>query len=79
MNDKTMRVSTEPLARARKALNTLLMTRKLNFLVDHGAIYFDRRASKLPGSDGLAQLLATTSRPSTCEASRSPESPRQPP
>lgn len=33
-----MRVSTEPLARARKALNTLLTTRKLNFPADHGAI-----------------------------------------
>ena len=57
MTDKTMRVSTKPLARARKALNTLLTTRKLNFLVDHGAVYLDRRVSKLPGSEGLAQLL----------------------
>ena len=57
MSDKTMRVSTEPLARARKALNTLLRTRKLNFLVDHGAVYLDRRVSKLPGGEGLAQLL----------------------
>ena len=57
MSDKTMRVSTEPLAQARKALNTLLTTRKLNFLVDHGAVYLDRRVSKLPGREGLAQLL----------------------
>ena len=57
MSDKTMRVSIEPLARAREALNTLLTTRRLNFLVDHGAVYLDRRVSKLPGCEGLARLL----------------------
>ena len=58
MSDKTMRVSTEPLVRAREALNTLLRTRKLNFLVNRGAVYFDFRVSDLPGREGLVQLLA---------------------
>ena len=58
MGDKTMRVSTEPLARAREAFNALLAGRRLNFLVDRGAVYLDHRVSDVPGSDGLVQLLA---------------------
>lgn len=34
-----------------------MTTRKLNFLVDHGAVYLDRRVSELPGREGIAQLL----------------------
>lgn len=58
MGDKTMRVSTEPLMLARAALNNLLATRKLNFLVDGGAVFLDRRVSDLPGREGLVQLVA---------------------
>lgn len=53
-----MRVSNEPLARARDAFAALLASRRLNFLVDHGAVYVDPRLSDLPGSEGLLQLLA---------------------
>ena len=58
MGDKTMRVSIEPLAQARTAFNDLLASRRLNFLVDRGAVYVDRRVSAVPGSDGLVRLLA---------------------
>ena len=57
-DSKTMRVSTDPLARARKAFDALLSSRQLNYLVSpDGRLGLDRRVSDLPGSAGLVRLL----------------------